>query len=197
MQELRDPLSHHANNAERFPMKFAKALSLSIAGMLALVPCAHAQQQILTVVFSTAAPAPLSDWLPAGIALMTAAIAMIALRRQTARGTRLLGWMLALIAGAALLSVNGNSLMTDANAAATPMPAISLTSGPAMLDVGMYMTSPLDVAVTNNSGRTAFISSVLLGAGMYSLDAANSSCLQNRTVAIGAGCNIRLMLMMM
>ena len=96
--------SRHAPS--KFPLLSGEiALGLALVALLGFAPATFAQvpppPQNLTIGFSSlnAAAVPLSGWLTAGIALMLAAVALVALRRRTTRGGRLAGWVLVLTAG--------------------------------------------------------------------------------------------------
>ena len=137
---------------------------ISGLGLLAAAPAALAQAtQNLTVSFENFLPvAPLSDWLTAGIALLLAASAVVMLRRRQGLPGRLFGWMLAVVAGTTLFAAVGQRTMSEANAVMVA-PAISLVVSPGSLNVLPYAPdSPLDVVVTNNSGRTARITAIEL-----------------------------------
>jgi hypothetical protein len=164
------------------------------AGLLVNAPAAFAQQQILAVNFTTSIPAaPLSDWLTAGIALLLAATAVVMLRRQNARGARLFGWMLAVIAGTAFFSATGQRLVSDAQALMV-LPTLNLISSPATLDVAPYSPlSPLTVTVTNGSGKFATINSITLNPSStpYTVSG-ESSCSRTPILAPSATCIIML-----
>jgi hypothetical protein len=176
-------------------MTSRRTLPTLAAVLFAAAPKAFAQiqPQNLAVEFVTAVPAPLTDWLTAGVALLLAATAFLALRRRNGRGTRVFGWLLAIGAGAALLSTTGGRVVTEAQAV-IPAAAINLVTSPGTLDVSPYWpTSPLDVVVTNSTGRVATITNVTLVNGNYAPPTVGSStCLQNRTLSPGGTCILRL-----
>jgi len=181
---------------------------LSGLGLLAVAPAALAQStQILAVSFENFLPAaPLSDWLTAAVALMLAATAVVMLRRQQGRAGRLFGGLLAVVAGTTLFTAVGQRIMSEAYAV-LPAPAISLVTSPGSLDVLPYLpTTPLDVVVTNNSGRTARITaidlqSLLFGSGsgarakaligQYSIHQ-SSTCAVGTVLSNGNTCTISL-----
>jgi hypothetical protein len=168
------------------------------AGLLVYAPTVSAQPQtqILAVNFDTFAfAAPLSDWLTAGIAVLLAATAVVTLRRRNTRGGRLFGWMLALIAGTVFFAATGQRLVSDAQAL-LPLPAINLVVSPGTLDVVPYSpTDPLNVTVTNTTGKFARIISITLGSGptAYDLDPSSlTTCVVNLTLPPNATCNISM-----
>ena len=167
---------------------------LATSALLGVVPCALAQQvpQILTVTFETSLPAlPLSDWLTAAMALLLAASALLMLRRQRARGGRLMGWMLAAIAGAGLLAGVGQRMIPDARALAL-QPVINLTVSPATIDVAQFFpATPLTVTVNNTSSRPATITAITLAPGLYSTSTP-TTCVVNQTLLPSASCTITL-----
>jgi hypothetical protein len=169
------------------------------AALLAIAPSAMAQQvpQMLTVAFSNVnATVPLSDWLTAGIALLLGVTAVFALRRRPAQGGRVLGWMLAIIAGTMLVAPTGRHFLSEAQAGpqALQVPSINLTVSPGTLNVAPYSpSSPLNVTVTNSTSQTVTLTSITLDSGPYALFGA-STCSTSLPLAPNGTCVITLSL---
>ena len=176
----------------------SRTLSLSLhrtaaaAALLAFAANASAQPlvQVLAVDFNVFIPAaPLSDWLTAGIALLLAATAVVMLRRQSARGQRLFGWMLALVTGATLLSVTGYRMVSEAQAV-PPSAVINLVTSPGTLDLGPFFdSSPITVTVTNTTGKFAHINDITLDSGPYTV-VAPTTCAVGLSLPPGGTCTI-------
>jgi hypothetical protein len=187
-------------------MRPARSLSLSPVPRIALAPVAllgiastaFAQQvQNLTIGFATlnqavAQSVPLSSGLTVGIALMLAAFALVVLRRKSARGARLLGWMLAVVAGTMLAFATGQRPISDAQAV-NPVTLINLTTSPATLNVGALFPNPgVTVVVTNTTGQTVRIDSITLDMGVYG-ETAPTTCVVAGVLAPGGQCTITLL----
>jgi len=170
---------------------------LSCAALLAFVALpaiAQVQPQNLTITFDVSVPAaPLSDWLTAGIALLLAGMALVAIRRQATRGARFFAAFIAIAAAATFLGVTGNRLISDADAG--PGPSINLVTSPAVLDVSIYVpTSPLTVPVNNMTGKFARITGITgitLANGFYAIGAP-TTCTVGLTLGPGNSCTITL-----
>jgi len=111
---------------------------------------------------------PLSGWSTAAIAVVLAATALLVLRRKGMGGSRLFGWMLAVVAGSTLVAA-GPGLISEAQAVLNPL--MNLTVSPGTLSVAaQYPTSPLTVVVANTTGRPVRITGIDLvpKAGAYS-----------------------------
>jgi len=178
------------NSSRTFSMSLRR--TAAAAALLAFAANASAQQlvQVLAVDFNVFVPAaPLSDWLTAGIALLLAATAVVMLRRQSARGQRLFGWMLALVTGATLLPVSGYRLVTDAQAI-LPSATINLVTSPGTIDLGPYYAdAPVTVTVTNTTGKFAHINDITLDSGPYFV-VAPTTCAVGLSLPPGGTCTI-------
>jgi len=176
-------------------MKFSKS-ALVGAALLMIAPVAFGQvpNQTLSVSFvNFNATVPLSDWLTVAMALLLAASAVAVLRRQTGRAGRLLGGLLALVAGTTLFTATGQQVVSPAHA--NPLTLLSLTVSPSALDVTSYVpTSPLVVTVMNNSGQSARITAIdlntFVGMGTNTDNRAKQSIIGFYTISNASQCQL-------
>ena len=176
----------------RIGTPIARLASAAFLTLSAFPAIAQQLPQNLTITFDVIVPAaPLSDWLTAGIALLLAATAMVAMRQRKSRGARFFSAVVALAAGATIFSIAGNRLTQDANAI-VPAPVINLVSSPASLNVTPYIpTSPLAVTVNNQTGMVARITGITLGNGFYTMSTP-TTCSVGLNMGPGNSCIITL-----
>jgi len=164
--------------------------------LLVITSPAWAQTQNLTIAFQqqgagvSAVSLPLSNWLSVGIALLVSLTAFVVLRRRNIRGGRFLGAMVVMIAGATMLGIVGQRLISEARASG-PVTLIDLSTSPATLDILPFAPNFLTAEVVNTSGNTVQITSITLAPGPY-LITTPTTCATSLILAPSAECSISL-----
>jgi len=165
--------------------------------LVGVAQTAYAQPapQNLTIAFNTAITSqavPLSAGLTFAIALILALAALVILRRRAARGGRLFAWLLAVVAGAILAVVTGQRAISEAQALVGPVTLIDLSVSPAILNVAAFAPgTPLTVKVTNTTGQSVQITSIVLASGIYFLSTP-TTCVVSEVLPPAGQCTITL-----
>ena len=175
-----------------------------VAGLVVWAPSAFAQAvgtQFLTVNFAQISTAvPLSDWLTAGAALLLAATAAMALRARGGRGGRLLSALLAVVAGAILVSAAGQRVISEARAGADAQ-VINLVVSPGTLEVAQYaptVMGDLQIVVTNTTGVPVQVGPISLnpnGSPFHFASPGPNACFDGELLAPGGTCIVYLALL--
>jgi hypothetical protein len=164
------------------------SVALALVGATAATGAlAQTVTQTLTLGFTAAAPVPIDGWAAVAIAVLLAIAGVAVLRRRSSTGAWL--WCAALLGTGALF---GLQPIRSAEAL-IPITPLSLVTSPASVQfVFPGAPDPTVVLVTNNTGGTTTILSIVLGPGPLGTTASTTPCVVGTILAANATCTIGL-----
>jgi len=143
--------------------------------------------QTLTLSFPATAPVPIGGWTVVAIAVLLAVVAVAVLRRRSSTGAWL--WCVALLGTGALFALQP----IRSAEALIPTTPLSLVTSPASVQfVFPGAPDPVVVLVTNNTGATTTITSIVLSAGPLGTTGSTNPCSVGTILAANATCTIGL-----